>query len=778
MANYSKAFNFRGGFQVDTDVLVVRGQNVGIGSTIPNERLVVDGIIQANGLNILSTEAVELAQGRAGILTVTEILDVGIEKPALFYPNGTPQVRLTTGIITAANPAIGVVTYYGDGGRLLNLPTSQWLDVDVGLGFTSIYAQGYVGVNTTDPRFVFQVGGVPFGGKAGFNTAQLGVGIESGSIWASDRVTIGGTVSIGGGISIGSTLDSSFVGSLGIGGTVSIGSTLYVAGLVTARELAGIGSQITVINADNIAIGSIGSMRYGDLIVTKRVIGDLTGTATTATSVTPDATLEFDTARADEITAISRFISTEGKLQIGPLESFNDIGDIDLLKTDGRESTIYSLSTSGSSRVFVGQERESGNNNGYGGMRFGGSNDSATSGPRDLDIVNFDVGNVNSYLHAGDFSGGTTGAFRWIYGQQDRVVAELNAEGQLIVSPDFGYVGNALVVGGGATVFANAYVGEDLSVAGNTVLTGDLDVVGTLTVNSVAAASTLTFSSAIFENEIIVGSDPTIFGAGSGAKIDSNGDIVANSLDIAGNAVILSTSGVQINSGSINALGGTIGELTSNTVTADTLQNTSGTVVIADDGSLVASTGTFDSVVIDTFNIPLGTIDGLVTDTIEVTDTITATKVVATATTTAALEITSSIDSPNLRYGPTTLIPNTLEIDNVAALGGGEVDFVDPINMNSANIGGVGVITATSIISDSCVIETPRFAQLTLENPSGDITAAVTSIVGAGFTLTSGNVTYEYGVAESSAGGTLEYYISFLDDNGNQFGSIRQTISV
>ena len=39
MANFSKAFNFRGGLQVDEDVLVIRGSNVGIGTTIPNERL-------------------------------------------------------------------------------------------------------------------------------------------------------------------------------------------------------------------------------------------------------------------------------------------------------------------------------------------------------------------------------------------------------------------------------------------------------------------------------------------------------------------------------------------------------------------------------------------------------------------------------------------------------------------------------------------------------------------------------------------------------------------
>ena len=30
--------------------------------------------------------------------------------------------------------------------------------MDVGLGFTSIYNEGNVGVGTTDPRFTFQIG--------------------------------------------------------------------------------------------------------------------------------------------------------------------------------------------------------------------------------------------------------------------------------------------------------------------------------------------------------------------------------------------------------------------------------------------------------------------------------------------------------------------------------------------------------------------------------------------------------------------------------------------
>ena len=46
------------------------------------------------------------------------------------------------------------------GSTLSNLPTSQWVDIDVGLGFTSIYnAGGNVGIATTDPRHGLQIGG-------------------------------------------------------------------------------------------------------------------------------------------------------------------------------------------------------------------------------------------------------------------------------------------------------------------------------------------------------------------------------------------------------------------------------------------------------------------------------------------------------------------------------------------------------------------------------------------------------------------------------------------
>ena len=158
MANIKKTFNFRNGVQVDDDNLIVNQTGlVGIGTTVPTEALDVRGKVKVLvDPNVAGSGEINATTGIITSLTVTNLTVSGND-----YSGGVIGVGIsvgTAGIITATEPS-GIVTYYGDGKELLNLPTSQWIDKDVGLGYTSIYAQGGVGVGTVDPRFTFQVSG-------------------------------------------------------------------------------------------------------------------------------------------------------------------------------------------------------------------------------------------------------------------------------------------------------------------------------------------------------------------------------------------------------------------------------------------------------------------------------------------------------------------------------------------------------------------------------------------------------------------------------------------
>ena len=501
MANFSKAFNFRGGFQVDTDVLVVRGQNVGIGSTIPNERLVVDGIIQAEGLDISSQETVSISTAAVGFLT-SNLIHVGI-------------TSISNGIITAVSPSAGVVTYYGDGGRLLNLPTSQWLDIDVGLGFTSIYAQGNVGVDTNDPRYVFQVGGVPYpqGGSIGL---QTGVGIEDGNYFGSGDITIRGNVSAG--------------------------------QTVEAAQFVGMGSGITALNASNLGVGSIPSNIYGDEIYTGTVYGDLVGVAQSAASILTDADLEFDTALVRELNATQRVYTQNGRLQVGT-DLGATIGDVDVRKTNN--STIYSLSDTATSRIFVGREREFSTNIEFGGLRYGGGVlTDPLSGANDLDIINYDIGNLNFYLHSG-VSGVTSGGFRWIYGQSDRELMNLDRLGMLDLKGNLNTADPTLVVSGITSLTDDVTIGGGASIGGNSTLTGNLTIFGDLTLTGAIGITTdrLELPAADFSGDVIVNNDPSI---SQGVGLGTDGTVSCNRIEVYNGPT---TSFTVTQSGAVDAQG-------------------------------------------------------------------------------------------------------------------------------------------------------------------------------------------------------------------------------
>ena len=239
MANIKKNFNFRNGVQVDDDNLLVTSTGlVGIGTTVPAEALDVRGNAVISGFTSITTANI-------GIVTISTL------DPTQIIGAG---VSIKSGIVTAQGT--GIVTFFGDARFLQGMPTSQWEDVDVGLGYTSIFnTGGNVGIATTDPRSSLQVGN-------NVDASQKGVGISSvGNINASGIITA-----------------SSFVGNL----TGNIASNTIISGNVDLNGDIDVDGHT---NIDNVSVAGVstfsGSVRVNDKV-------DITGILSTSADVNFD----------------------------------------------------------------------------------------------------------------------------------------------------------------------------------------------------------------------------------------------------------------------------------------------------------------------------------------------------------------------------------------------------------------------------------------------------------------------------------------------------------
>lgn len=435
MANYNKSFNFKNGVQVDVDKFIVRGSLVGIGTSIPGELFDVNGNMRVAGL--VTTNNLNVS----GIATFNQVRV------------GAVQLSATSGVITAT-------AFFGNGATLSNLPTSQWVDVDVGLGFTSIYAAGNVGVNTQDPRFSLQIGANPlspfgasplFGGVSPYN--QLGVGINS-------------------------------------------NGNIVSTGIISARSFAGAGAAITSLNAENITLGTLpGSifpiipndklgpnLQLGIITATSGFRGNLTGYASTALSLEGSINIlvGFVTSVNLDVGIISAqnaviyntfgvgigstvfYAQHSGKVGIG---STNPSGVLDV--NARLNSTLNVISRENEAKISVGQSNSSGVNAGI--LRYG--NPTGV-----FDIINRAPGNMNFILHNGP-AGFGTGLFNWRYGQSSQDLMSLTYDGKLgigLTNPDA-----HLHVVGTTTVTGNAYFDSNVFVS------------GTLNVDSAAFGSNL-----------------------------------------------------------------------------------------------------------------------------------------------------------------------------------------------------------------------------------------------------------------------------------------------
>ena len=227
MADIRKTFNFRDGVQVDDEVLVVRGNRVGLGTTNPDQLLDVRGNTNITG--ITST----------ALFNVTGVGTFGGVKVG-----SNITLDSSSGVVTATS-------FKGDGSTLSNLPTSQWTDVNPGSGVTPIYVDGSVGVGTTNPANPFQVGGNPNDG--------IGVGFStSGNIKASGIVTASSFVG---------PLTGNVVGNVtgNLTGNADTATYAGVAGIATvAQNLTG-SPSITVTNVNASGIGTFPNLVTTDL---------------------------------------------------------------------------------------------------------------------------------------------------------------------------------------------------------------------------------------------------------------------------------------------------------------------------------------------------------------------------------------------------------------------------------------------------------------------------------------------------------------------------------
>ena len=565
MANYNKQFNFRNGIQVDNDNLVVSPTGlVGIGTTIPTEILDVRGDVKVSGFATAS----EL---RGQTLVVSG--EATIDEVAFTSSVVGAGISISSGFITATD-STGIVTYYGDATYLQGMPTSQWIDIDAGLGFTSIYNRGFVGVATDDPRFTFQVGGNTDTSVAGFVD---GVGISStGNVLATGIVTAFSFVGKGEGLT---TIDASNITL----GTISndrlpiidgskIPNNFRVTGIITAGVFkaddisAGIitattnfvgdvtgtaSTALSLSGTPNVVVGIVtaSAIQAGIITATTNFVGDVTGTATTASSLTSDAAVDIEDLSVG-IATVNSFIGIgtdylTGSLAIGGITnaSGNDIfinkgydrAGIGSTTTESANARIKLWSDLGESTITVGTSESNLGSNAQ--IRYGNRTGSLVySNDQSLDIINNGSGNINSYLQSGS-SGIGTGSFFWHKGA-NRLMAltyegnlgigktdpteKLNVQGTSFFSDAATFDDNVTINGNLTATFIGNLSNSLSSVVVNVedkVLEGNVN-----TTTGISTFNKVSIGSSLYTNHILVGT-------GTDVRVSEDYVFIANSDD-------------------------------------------------------------------------------------------------------------------------------------------------------------------------------------------------------------------------------------------------------
>ena len=502
MANIKKSFNFRNGVQVDEDNLLVTSTGlVAIGKSVPTEALDVEGNLIVSGISSFTNV-------QSGVLTVTtfnptEIIGAG--------------VSIKSGIVSSIGGG-GIVTFFGDGQYLQNLPTTQFISNSTGIALTDKNC----GIGTTISNSnTFQVGGDPL--------TQQGVGISSvGNIHASGIISA-----------------TSFVGSF-TGNVTTATLADEAVKLQTARTIGGLpfdgtanidlpgvnitGNQNTTGNASglqgipNITITTLSTLGNADIDGNLDVDGN---TELDALNVSQPATFQSTITGISGENKIPSLYSNMGSLPnpstyhgmfahvhatgrgyfshaggwyelvnketsgtVGTGTETYNVGDLtattslsvgtnspanEIHVRKSGNAEIQVTSDNGIAGITVG--RESGTSNTANAeIRFGGGLGATYSSATSFDLINYDTGNFNYHLSAAN-SGSVQGDFHWHKGLNSRLMTLTNT-GRLGIGET--EPTTTLYVSGVSTVTGASFVGGTLSVGGGGIIEGSLSVGGNI----------------------------------------------------------------------------------------------------------------------------------------------------------------------------------------------------------------------------------------------------------------------------------------------------------
>ena len=511
MGNYNKSFNFRNGVQVDNDNFIVNPNGlVGIGTSIPREFLDVHGTAKVTGL-----------------VTATNLTITGV---STFYSN----VNIGSGI--TLNASTGIVSATAFYGSAVGLTSIYAIAVDgwyISAGTISTTSK--VGIGTDISNYSLQVGQDPITGNGlsidaltgnvnttGILTAPSFVGNLTGNVTGninSSGVSTFSTLKVGTGVTIsgGIVTATSFVGSLtgtattttnipNLTGAITSNNTTTSLGSFTSSQLAaalsdetgsganvfatsptlvtpalGIATATSIVVGSGVTINSGGITASAGIITASGFVGTLTGSvvgiASTARDLTSDARVSITHIASQTssigISTVSTRLYTES-IGVGTNSPSSDIHI--------RRSSVSRLQvTSDTEEAIIAVGRSTTLTGSNGALRFGNTSGIYPySNSRTLDIINYDSGNINNYLHLG--SSGSTGSFNWFHGQSPTNLMTLTNQGRLglgVTLPT-----NTIHVSGTSTVSGDSYVGGNFYVNSNAIVGGNLTVTGNLNINS------------------------------------------------------------------------------------------------------------------------------------------------------------------------------------------------------------------------------------------------------------------------------------------------------